>query len=48
MKLFLIYIITFIITNIAIADYDNDGCQDEEDSDWTLRNSHLFIPLYKR
>ena len=22
--------------------------QDEEDSDWTLRNNHLFIPLYKR
>ncbi len=22
--------------------------QDEEDNDWTLRNNHLFIPLYKR
>ena len=22
--------------------------QDEDDSDWTLRNNHLFIPLYKR
>ena len=22
--------------------------QDEEDSDWTLRNSHLFIPFYKK
>mgnify|MGYP001238497060 FL=1 len=22
--------------------------QDEEDSDWTLRNNHLFIPFYKR
>jgi hypothetical protein len=22
--------------------------KDEEDSDWTLGNNHLFIPLYKR
>jgi len=22
--------------------------QDEEDSDWTMRNNHLFIPFYKR